>query len=154
MKKCVPNQQRRKSSEKPSTIFATGRPLVLVVMMVPGLRTASILRSKLALDLQVFDDGLDDPVNLGELLQIVFKVADGDQARQRRLEEGGGLRLHRGFQPGGGDAVARRTVGIGWNDVEQIGRNTGVGQVRGDAGAHGARAQDGDFLNPSVHECD
>ena len=41
---------------------------------------------------------------------------------------------------------------VGRNDVEQIRGNTGIGQVRGDAGAHGARAQNGDFLNPSLHE--
>ena len=72
---------------------------------------------------------------------------------QRRLEEGGGLRLDRGFQAGGGDAVARGAVGVGRNDVEQVRGNTGIGQVRGDAGAHGARAQDGDFINPFLHGC-
>ena len=45
----MPNQLRRKSSENPSTIFATGSPLVLVVTIVPGLRMASILRSRLRL---------------------------------------------------------------------------------------------------------
>ena len=38
------------------------------------------LAQQLALDVEVFDDGFDDPVDLGELLQIVFEVADGDQA--------------------------------------------------------------------------
>ena len=147
----MPNQQRRKSSEKPSAIFATGRPLVLVVTIVPGLRMASTLLQQAALDVQIFDDGLDDPVDFGELRQIVFEVADGDQPRQRRLKEGGGLRLDRGFQSGGGNAVARGAVGVGRNDIEQVGRNTGIGQVRGDAGAHGARSQNGDFLDPSVH---
>ena len=86
--------------------------------------------------------------HLGQLLQIVFEVADGDQPGQRRLEERRGLGFHRSFQSGGGDAVARGAVGVGRNDVEQIRGHTGVGQVRGDAGAHGARAQNGDFLNP------
>ena len=107
------------------------------------------LAQQFALQLEVFDDRLDDPVHLGELLQVVFEVADGDQPLQRRLEEGGRLGLDRSFQAGGGDAVAHRTVGVGRNDVEQVGGNTGIGQVRGDAGAHGARAQDGDFINPS-----
>ena len=117
-----------------------------------GLANRFDLAQQAALDLQVFDDGFDDPVDLGELLEIVLKVADGDQARERGLEEGGGLRLHGSFQTGGGNAVARGTVGVGRNDVEQIRRNTGIGQVRGDAGAHGARAQNGDSLNPSLHE--
>src|SRR5271170_5367756 len=45
LKKCVPNHERRKSSENPSAIFPTGNPLVLVVTMLAGLRTASTLRS-------------------------------------------------------------------------------------------------------------
>ena len=105
-----------------------------------------------ALDLHVFDDGFDDPIDFGELLQIVLKVSDRDQPRQRRLKEGGGLGLHRSFQTGSGNAVARRTIRIRRNDIEQVGRNTGIGQVRGDASAHGARAQNGNFLYPSLHE--
>src|ERR1035438_1105546 len=46
LKKCVPNQAQRKSSENPSAILPTGRPLVLVVTIVPGLRTASTFFSK------------------------------------------------------------------------------------------------------------
>ena len=67
------------------------------------------------------------------------------------VEECGWLRLQRTFQSGGGKAVARWTVGIGWNDVQQIRRNTGVGQVRGDASAHGARTQNSDLLYPFRH---
>ena len=117
-----------------------------------GLANLFDLAQQAALDLEVFDDGFDDPVDIGELVEIVFEVADGDQARERWLEEGGGLGLHRGFETGGGDAIARGAVGVGRHDVEQIRRNTGVGQVCGDAGAHGARAQNGDSLNPLQHE--
>ena len=91
-------------------------------------------------EVEVFDDGLDDPVNFGELFEIVFEVADGDEAVERGLHEGGGLRLDGSFFSGGGDAIARGAVGVGGNDVEQVRGNTGVGQVRGDAGSHGARA--------------
>ena len=85
--------------------------------------------------------------------QVVFEIADGDQAIERRLEEGGGLRLHRGFESGGGDLVARGAVGVGRNDIKQVRGNTGVGQVRGDAGAHGTRAQDCNLINSFLHGC-
>ena len=121
-------------------------------MMVPGLRMASILRSRVALDLQVFDHRFDDPVDLGQLLQIILKIPDGHQAGQRGLEERRRLRLHRRFQSSGRDAVARRTIGVRGNDIEQVRGNTSIGQVRGDASAHGARAQYGDFLNAFLHD--
>ncbi len=105
-----------------------------------------------ALDLEVFHHGLDDPVHVSQLLQIVFEVADGDQPGQRRLEKRGRPGLDRSFQSGGGETVAHRTVRIGRDDVQKVGGNTGIGQVRGDAGAHGARAQNGDFLNSFLHE--
>ena len=117
-----------------------------------GLANLLDLAQQAALDLEIFDDGFDDPVDIGELVEIVLEVADGDQARERGLKESGGLGLDGGFQSGGGDAVARGAVGVGRHDVEQIRRNTGVGQVCGDAGAHGARAQNGDSLNPLQHE--
>ncbi len=106
-----------------------------------------------ALDVQILDHSFNDPVHISELLQIVFEVADGDQLREGRLEERGGLGLDRSLQSGGSDAVPYRAIGIRGNDVQQVRRNTGIGQVRGDAGTHGARAQDGNFLNPSRHEC-
>ena len=98
------------------------------------------LAEQFALEVEIFDDRLDDPVNFGELLEVVFEVADRDQAIERRLEEGGGLGLDRSFLTGGGETVARGTVGVGRNDIKQVRGNTGVGQVRGDAGPHGARA--------------
>src|SRR5271169_10214 len=98
------------------------------------------LAQEFALEVEVFDDGLDDPVHFGEFLEVIFKVADGDQTFQRRLHEGGRFRFHRGFFPGGSDAIARGAVGVGGDEVEQVRGNTGVGQVRGDAGSHGARA--------------
>ncbi len=144
----MPNQWRRNSSGKPSTIFATGRPLVLVVMIVPGLRIASILRSRLRLISRSSTTASMIQSTSASFCRSSSKLPMVTSLRQRRLEEGRRLRLHRSFQSGGGNAVARRTVGVGRNDIEQVRGNTGIGQVRGDAGAHGARAQNGDFLNP------
>ncbi len=117
-----------------------------------GLANGFDLAQQRALDLQIFDNGFDDPIDFGELLQIVFEVSDRDQPCQRRLEESSRLGLHRGFQARSRNTIAGRTVSIRRNDVQQVGRNTGVGQVRGDASAHGARAENGNFLYPSLHE--
>ena len=73
-----------------------------------GLANRFDLAQQAALDLEVFDDGLDDPIDVGEFLQIVFEVSDGHQAGERRLEESGRLGFHRGFQTGGGDASCAR----------------------------------------------
>ena len=45
LKKCVPNQCRRSSSDIPSTMLATGSPEVLVVTIVPALRCCSTFAS-------------------------------------------------------------------------------------------------------------
>ena len=39
----------------------------------------------------------------------------------------------------------------GRNDIEQITGNAGIGKVRGDAGAHGSGAEDGDFID-ALHD--
>ena len=49
LKKCVPNQLRRNASLKPSTMLPTGRPLVFVVTIADGLRTASTFLSSVRL---------------------------------------------------------------------------------------------------------
>ena len=87
--------------------LCTGRPLVLVVTMVPGLRTASTFFQQRAFDVEILDDGFNDPIDLGELVEVVFKVADRNQAGERRVHESGGLGFLRCFESGGGDLVAR-----------------------------------------------
>ena len=116
-------------------------------MMVPGLRMASTFFSRAALDIEVLDHGLDDPVHFGQLLQVIFEVADRDQARQRGSMKAAGFDFLRRLEPGGGDLVARRPFRARRNNVEQIAGNTGVGEVGGDARAHGSGAQNCDFMN-------
>ena len=48
-------------------------------------------------DFEIFGDGFDDPVALGEFGQIVVEGAGGDERGERRLKKGGGL----GFGEGG-----------------------------------------------------
>ena len=100
-----------------------------------------------ALQVEVFDDGLDDPVDVGEFLQVVFEIADGDESGERRFHEGGGLGFLGGVESGGGDFVAGGAIGVGRDDIEQVAGNAGVGEMRGDAGAHGSGAEDSDFID-------
>ena len=112
-----------------------------------GLADGFDLLQQRALDVEVLDDGFDDPVDVGQFLQVVVEIADGDEARERWFEERGGLRFLGGVESGGGDFVARRAVGVGRDDIEQVAGNSGIGEMRGDAGAHGSGAEDSDFIN-------
>ena len=108
------------------------------------------MRSSVALDVEVFDHGFDDPVNLGQLRQVVFEVPDRDQAfASDGLKKAAGFDFTAASRPAAAMRLRAGPIGVGRNDVEQVRGNTGIGQVRGDAGSHGARAQDGDFLDPS-----
>ncbi len=65
-------------------------------------------------EVEIFDDGFDDPVDFGEFLEVVFEVADGDEAGERWVHEGGGLGFFGGVESGGGDFVSRAgAVGVG-----------------------------------------
>ena len=74
-------------------------------------------------------------------------------------EERSGPRLLGGFEAGANDAVAHARIGerqaaglflggqLGRNDVQQPAGHAGVGQMSGDAGAHGSGAEDGDTFD-------
>ena len=64
---------------------------MLVVTMVPGLRMASTFFSKRALDFEILDDGFDDPVDVGETLEVVVEISYGDQARQGGSKKAAGF---------------------------------------------------------------
>src|SRR4029077_4577929 len=42
-----------------------------------------------ALNVEIFDDGFDDPVDICEFLDVIFEVADGDEAGEGWVHEGG-----------------------------------------------------------------
>ena len=65
------------------------------------------LAEQSALQVHIFDHGLDDPVAFGQQAEMILEVAGDDLARQPRLHEGGRLGLARGVQSGLGNAVAR-----------------------------------------------
>ena len=79
-----------------------------------GLAHGLDLAQQSALEIEIFDHGLDDPVAVGQQAEMVFEVAGGDQAGQTGLHESSRLGLARGIQPGFGNAVADRGRGVSW----------------------------------------
>jgi len=100
------------------------------------------------LDFEVLDHGFNDPVHLGQAFEVICKVADRDQASQRRLEKGCRLGFAGSFESRRGNLVTGGPVGVGRNDVEQVGGDAGIGHMRCDAGAHRSSAQDCDLMDP------
>ncbi|MPL88377.1 hypothetical protein SDC9_34397 [bioreactor metagenome] len=86
-----------------------------------------------ALDLEVFDHRLDDPVGLGDAGDVILDVAGAHERGGAGAGETARLQLRGDAGLGAGVAVA-----LG-RDVEQVDRNAGVGELRGDARAHRAR---------------
>jgi hypothetical protein len=97
------------------------------------------------LDVEPLDDDLDDPVAVGDLAEVVLEVADSDELGGALRHEGGGLALQHLGDGAGGDRVA--VLGVLRHDVEQQHRHARIRDLRGDAGAHDAGAEDGDFLD-------
>ncbi len=102
------------------------------------------------LDVEAFDDGFDDPIAVRDLGQVVFDVAGSHELRRSRGHERRrlGLQHLRDGVLGKPIAIARARG----NDVEQEDRNAGVGELRGDAGAHDAGTDDGRFMNGLLHD--
>src|SRR5205085_3987729 len=73
--------------------------------------------------------------------EVVLEVAGRDQRSRVRGEEAAGLLLQGGVDPGQRGGIALRLVRE--NDIEQKRRNSGIGEVGGDARPHGSGAQDG-----------
>ena len=59
-------------------------PLVLVETMAFGLRSVFDLVPEAALDVEILGDGFDDPVAIGDFIEVVFEVAGGDEMRRFR----------------------------------------------------------------------
>src|SRR5262249_54471913 len=96
---------------------------------------------QVALDIQVFHHGLENPVALVEVAQVVFEVAWRDQRSRVRGEEAAGFLLHGGVDPRQRGGV---TLGlVGENDIQQKGRNSGICEMGGDTRTHGSGTQYG-----------
>ena len=109
------------------------------------------------LDLQVLNDGFDHKVDVGELLDVVLKVARGHKRRVVLVEEERGLRLDGLCETTFGESVSLARdflVGIaqpGGHDVQQHHLNASVSEMRGDTAAHYACADDAHSANRLGH---
>src|SRR5579859_366957 len=112
-------------------------------------------REEIAFDFEIFGDDFDDPIGFGDAREVVFEIADGNFFGERGSEEGGGAGFFCGVEAGAGDfvAVGGRSAGMeaGWNDIEEDAGEAGVGEMSGDARAHGAGAENDSFLNRTSH---
>ncbi len=100
----------------------------------------------LALDVEPFDDGLDDAVGAGDAVEVLVEVAEPHARRgAARWKNGDGFILLRAAH-----AFSTRLLGApsrpraAGRHVEQVHGEAGVGAVGGDLRAHGARAEHGD----------
>src|SRR4029077_11742410 len=111
---------------------------------------------ELALDFETFGDDFDNPIGFGDAGEIVFEIADGDFFGESRGEKRGGAGFFGGFETSADDfvAIGERGAGleVGRDDVEEDARKTGIGEMRGDASAHGAGTEDDCFLDRTSHE--
>src|SRR5258708_37163802 len=83
---------------------------------------------------------------------LASKVSIGNFERERGGEKSGGLGFFGGVESGEHDFIAVGGSGVLGNDVEQQAGEAGVGEMRGDAGAHGAGAENDCFLESGGHD--
>ena len=102
---------------------------------------------EVVLDLEVFGDGLDDPVAVFEFVEVGVEIADDDAGREVRRGEGGGFGFLQGFESLSGESVG--LAGLWY--VEEKDREAGVRHVRRDARAHRAGAEHGDATDGPGH---
>ena len=139
LKKCVPSHDRRKSSERPSASAAMGMPDVLDVVIVPAPARGVHAGEQRALDVDLLDDGFDDPVDVLEPRQPGRRSRRSTRATRRPgVKNGSGLSARARSRP---DAREPR------REVEEQRRHAGVGEVRGDLRAHRAGAENSSRAN-------
>ena len=110
---------------------------------------------QVALDRQILDDGLDDPVGIGQSIDVVFEIAGRDQPQVVGVVKLGGAALFESFQVLEHNRVAplREIAGraVRGGDVQQDHRHADPRQQRRDAAAHRAGPDDTCFANLKGH---
>src|SRR6185369_8806491 len=91
------------------------------------------------------DDRLDDPVDVFQLIEIVFDIARRDQLRRSPRHQRGGIGLLQLLNGALGDGAPIVTVLRHY--IQQQDRHAGIGDLGGDAAAHHARADDASLLD-------
>jgi hypothetical protein len=94
------------------------------------------------LDVGAFQHRFDNPVAIGQFAQIVFQVAGFDQLRRAVVHESRRFALAHAGDGALGQGVA--VVRASRNDIQQHHGHAGIRHLGGDAGAHGAGADDSD----------
>ena len=99
-------------------------------------------------DIEVFNNGLDDPIDVGESSQVVIEIPDGDQtSASEASKKAAGFRLAGVLQADGGRQNAGCSYPRRCRNVQQHGTNAGIGQVSGYPGTHGPGSEYGYFFN-------
>ena len=115
-------------------------------------------RHQRLLDVQALDDHLDHPIHLRQQLEVVVRVADGDQVRAVGAGEVGRAGLGHAREQLLDHAIACRAVGglfhaqTGRGDIEQDDWNARIRQMRRNPAPHRPRADDADFVDLIGHQ--
>ena len=149
----MPNHERRKSSENPSAIFATGSPLVLVVTIVPGLRMASTFFSSDRLISRFSTMASMIQSTSARRFRSSSKFPTVTSRESEASKNAAGFDFRAPSSPAAAILLRAGPSRVRRDDIEQQGRHSGVGEMCRDAGAHGARAEDSDFVN-AFHKCE
>jgi hypothetical protein len=145
LKKWVIRKSAAKLPSRPWTSFSSGIVEVLLETIEPGLAHGIDGTVDLLLDVDPLEDGLDDPVAVGEQVEVVLEVAGGDEPARRSENSGAGF-VFLSFSIAD-LARTSRSAGPSGHDVEQHHRHAGVGDVGGDAGAHDTGAEHADLAD-------
>ena len=96
------------------------------------------------LDVHPLDDDLDHPVHVGDLVEVVLEIAEGDALLRRLGEERRGVHLRRVLESAFDDRVGLAFLADRLRrDIEEKDFEAGVGEVGRDLRAHNARAEHG-----------
>ena len=118
-----------------------------------GAKVLLNLGEECVLYVEVLGYGFDDPVAVGEEGEVVVEVSDGDEAGAVRGIESGGLGLLEAVEGAEEELVSFGLCSLGRdarrNDVEEDYWQPGIGDMGGDAGAHGSGSKNGGFTDLS-----
>ncbi len=99
-------------------------------------------------DVETFDHDLDNPVNIGDLRQMIVNIARRHEPGEPFAHERRGFGLERLLDRGFRQNIP--ILGPFRHDIEQQYLNPGIGKMGGDTHTHDAGADNGGFLDVHV----